>query len=104
MAILGPTRNHDEIRVWAESQGIVPANIEPSRVDSEPACMSLLHKMTADETAFVNEMSWVDFFACFDELGLAIVYDDATVFNEILQIDDLNPAKPPAYRWVTSHH
>ncbi|ADW69056.1 hypothetical protein AciX9_2011 [Granulicella tundricola MP5ACTX9] len=66
--------------------------------------MCLLHKMTVEETAFAKEMTWDEFFARFDVLGLAIVYDDSTVFNEILQIDDANPSTPPAYRWVTSHH
>ena len=66
--------------------------------------MSLLHKMTVQETSFVKEMSWEDFFARFDLLGLSVAYDDKTAFNEILQVDDANPSKPPAYRWVTSHH
>ena len=99
----GPTTNHSEIKTWAESLGVVPVNIEPNRIDSEPACMSLLHKMTVQETSFVKEMSWPDFFARFDELGLAVAYDDSTVFNEILQIEDRNPSTPPAYRWITSH-
>jgi hypothetical protein len=104
MAIKGPTKSHDEIRRWADSHGIVPANIEPNRIDAEAACMSLLHKMTVEETAFVKEMPWEEFFKRLDLLGLAVVYDDSTVFNEILQIDDANPQNPPAYRWVTSHH
>ena len=100
----GPTANHDEIRAWADSQGIVPANIEPNRVDSEAASMSLLHQMTVQETSFVKEMTWADFFARLDLLQLTVVYDDSTVFNEILQVDDASPGKPPAYRWITSHH
>jgi hypothetical protein len=91
MALRGPTTNHIEIREWAESQGIVAVNIEPQRVDSEPARMSLLHKMTADETAFVRVMTWEDFFARLDVLRLSVFYDDATVFNEILEIDGPTP-------------
>jgi hypothetical protein len=104
MAIKGPTKDHAEIRGWAKTHGIVPATIEPNRIDSEPACMTLLHKMTVDETSFAKEMAWEEFFMRMDLLGLAVVYDDSTVFNEILQVDDSNPHTPPAYRWVTSHH
>ena len=103
MAIKGPTTDHHEIRAWADSQGIVPANVEPNRIDAEPASMSLLHKKTIEETAFVKEMSWEDFFARFECLKLTLVYDDSTVFNEILRIDD-ESGPPPAYRTVTSHH
>ena len=91
MALKGPTTNHFEIREWADAQGIVAVNIEPQRVDSEPARMGLLHKMTADETAFAEEMSWEEFFARLDLLRLSVVYDDATVFNEILEIDGPSP-------------
>jgi hypothetical protein len=66
MALKGPTTNHIEIKEWADSQGIVAVNIEPQRRDSEPARMSLLHKMTADETAFVRVMSWE---VCADRSG-----------------------------------
>jgi hypothetical protein len=103
MAIKVPTTDHREIRAWADSQGIVPANVEPNRIDAEPASMALLHKKTIEETTFVKEMSWEDFFARFRYLKLTLVYDDSTVFNEILQIDD-DSYPPPAYRTVTSHH
>lgn len=98
-----PTRDRSEIRAWADSKGIVPVNIEPNRVDAESASMSLLHKMTAEETAFVKEMTWEDFFVRFDLLKLTLVYDDSTVSNEILRMDDkIEP--PQAYRTVIAHH
>ena len=78
-AIKGPTTDHREIRAWADSQGIVPANVEPNRVDAEPAPMALLHHKTIEETTFVKEMSWEDFFARFKYLKLTLVYDDLTV-------------------------
>ena len=61
MAIRGPTKNYEEIRAWADTQGMIPANLEPNRVDAEPACMCLLHKMTVEETAFAKEMVWEEF-------------------------------------------
>ena len=104
MALKGPTANHDEIRKWADFHGIVPVNIEPHRVDSEPASMALLHKQTALETTLVKEMAWDEFFIRVDQLRLAVVYDSSTVYNEILRVDDSGETIPPAYRVVTSHH
>ena len=54
MALKGPTRDWNEIRAWADSQGIVPANVGPHRIDSEPAFMALLHKKTIEETTLVK--------------------------------------------------
>jgi hypothetical protein len=103
MAIKGPTTNHTEIQGWASLQGIVPVNMAPQIVDSEPARMSLLHKMTVNEKAFVQEMTWEDFFARFDLLRLTLVYDDATVFNEILQVEAEDPVAPTVYATTASH-
>jgi hypothetical protein len=68
-------------------------------VDSEPARMGLLHKMTVAETSFAIEMTWEDFFKRFDLLRLTLVYDDATVFNEILQIE----GAPTVYPMTVLH-
>ena len=103
MAIKGPTRNHEEIRAWADTQGIIPVNLEPNRVDAEPPCMCLLHKMTVEETAFARELAWEDFFISLDLLNLTVVYDESTAFNEILHVDD-DVSQPHPYKTVTSHH
>jgi hypothetical protein len=103
MALRGPTTNHIEIREWADSQGIVAVNVEPQRIDSEPARMSLLHKMTADETVFVREISWEEFFARLDLLRLSVVCDDATIFNEIPEIDGPSPDALTPYATTRVH-
>ena len=102
MAIQGPTSNHEEIRVWAESLSIIPVTMEPHRIDAEPATMCLLPEGSAMNTSFVKEMTWSDFFARFDELRLTLVYDDVTVYNEILQVED--DRRPRAYKTITSHY
>ena len=104
VGLKGPTTDHGEILAWANLSGIVPVNVEPNRVDAEPAAMALLHKMTANETSQVKEMTWEDFFERFDALGLSLVYDDRTAFNEILQIEEQDANVPEPYRRVTPHH
>ena len=102
MAIQGPASNHEQIKAWAESRSIIPVNVEPNRIDAEPAAMCLLRKDSAMTTSFVKEMTWSDFFARFDELRLTLVYDDVTAYNEILQVDD--DLQPLPYKTITSHH
>ena len=96
MAIVGPTRDHEQIKQWADSKSIMPCNLEPNRIDAEPATMCLLHKETVASTPMAKPMPWAEFFKRFDELGLTLVYDEANAYNELLQVED--KVIPPAYR------
>ena len=49
-------------------------------------------------------MTWEEFFLRFEELGLTVVYDEATVYNEILRVDDYGESIPPAYRTIPPQH
>jgi hypothetical protein len=101
MAISGPTTDHQEIRRWAKSKGAVPVEVLPSGIDSEPALLRLMLKEQTKDRQ-VRVIGWDDFFAKFDALGLAVVYDDgSTGYNEILQRDEESPYISPAYRLVT---
>ena len=100
MALMGPTRDRREVRSWADAKGIVPVEMEPHRVNAEPACMALLARSTAESTARVRTIHWEDFFEKFDQLGLSVVYDEATAYNEILQVDAESTSIPPAYRII----
>ena len=100
MALKGPTTNRKEIRSWAESKNIVPVELEPHRVDAEPACMALLDRRTAESTARVMVTNWDDFFEKFEALRLTLVYDEGTAYNEILQVDHSSETAPPAYRKI----
>ena len=49
--------------------------------------------------ADVRQVSWDDFFAKFDALGLSFVYDEAVPErNELLQIEEKSAYRPLAYR------
>ncbi|RXH54033.1 hypothetical protein GRAN_5002 [Granulicella sibirica] len=65
--------------------------------------MALLARSTAETTARVRAISWEQFFEKFDQLGLTLVYDDGTAYNEILQVDAESKTIPPAYRIITSN-
>jgi hypothetical protein len=99
MAIAGPTNNHDEIRMWAESRSAVPVEVLPLVVDSIPALLQIMLKEQAKDHPNVLVIGWEEFFCKFDALGLTFVYDDAaTGYNEILQKEELSPYRHPEYR------
>ena len=101
MPILGPTTDHREIRHWADANGAVPTEILPQIVNSEPVQIRLTTKGSSVTHAERRTITWVEFFARFDELGLAFVYDDdSTGYNELLQIEAKSPYKNRQYAAV----
>ncbi len=99
MAIVGPTTNHKEIRIWAESKSALPVEVLPQIVDSVPAVLRLMFPVQIEHCSEARPISWEEFFAKFDALGLTFVYDDgATGYNEILQIEEQSPYRHSVYR------
>ena len=99
MAIAGPTTDHDEIRRWADSHSAIPVEVLPVIVDSEPALLRMILAGQVRDLPHVLTISWEEFFMKFDALGLTFVYDDdATGYNEILQIEEKSPYRHPVYR------
>ena len=69
MADSKTTTNHDEIRRWVEERGGYPARVKGTEV------------LRIDYPGFSGEdtlekISWEEFFAAFDENGLAFLYQD----------------------------
>ena len=99
MMITGPTVDHGEIRVWAEHHKMLPTEILPNVVDHEPPVLQLLPAKTVQSRPDVRVISWEEFFARFDLLGLAFIYDNEnTGYNELLQRDEKTPRLSDAYR------
>lgn len=84
--IVGPTADHREIRRWAERHDAVPAEIRLYKFDSQPSVLHFLFGPAKGGTAELRPISWEDFFARFDLMGLAMVFDE-TPFFEILQVE-----------------
>ena len=99
MPTLGPTTNHEEIRLWAESRAAVPTELLPHRFDGEPAALQIMASAAALGREDVRLISWEEFFCKFDELALTLVYDDGlNCQNEILQIEERSPYRHPNYK------
>ena len=100
MPISGPTSDHELIKGWANTHSFVPAERLPARVDGEPAELSLVSAIQAESRKDVVVIAWEDFFAKFDQHGLAFVYDNdsSSGFNEILQNEEKSPYRHPNRR------
>ena len=98
MPISKPTTDHDEIRHWATGHRLVPTEELPALVDHEPPQLRLITAEAAAKNEKMRALSWEEFFARFDLLGLALVYDeDSTGFNELLQNEDCSPYRSREY-------
>lgn len=78
----GPTSNHAEIWQWAARHQASPAEISPGKFDGEPSILHFLFgELRAKGTAELHPISWDDFFARFDLMGLTLVYDETPMFE-----------------------
>lgn len=95
MALSKNTRNHDEIRKWAEARGAVPAEVRSTHTANEPGILRLCFpKARGRNDENLSEISWEDFFEKFDENGLELVYQEKTAagrksnFNKLVHPTD----------------
>jgi len=79
MTLSKTTRDHDEIRRWAENHGAVPAEVASTERAGEPGILRFeFPKAPNHNDSKLKEIPWDDFFEKFDERGLALVYQDTT--------------------------
>jgi hypothetical protein len=69
------TRDHDEIRRWAEARGAKPVRVK------ETGVIELDFPGYEGGDRF-EEISWDDWFRVFDERGLTLQYQDETAGGE----------------------
>ncbi len=74
-------------------QRAAPMEIQQHVFDSEPSRLHFVFGLTPVDSRELKAISWEQFFAVFDLLGLALVYDDTPQF-EFLQVE-----KRSAYRF-----
>lgn len=79
MALSKTTRDHNEIRRWAEKRGAIPAEVTGTERNGETGILRFeFPKAPNHNDSKLNEISWDDFFEKFDERGLELVYQDVT--------------------------
>jgi len=83
MALSKTSRDHDEIRRWAEARGAVPAEVRGTEKGGEPGILRFEFPNAPNRNdGKLEEISWDDFFEKFDERGLELVFQERTADGE----------------------
>lgn len=86
------TREHDEIRRWAEERGGKPAHVKNTG-SAEDIGILRIDFPGYSGAGSLEPISWEDFFQKFDERGLALVFQEETAggqksnFNKLVSAD-----------------
>jgi hypothetical protein len=96
MAVIGPTTDHEEIVRWAKSQKATPCQTSVYKFDGEPAVLRFLFGDVLQAEPELKPLSWDEFFALFDVMGLTFVYENdhrntPTGQYQLLQIEEKSP-------------
>jgi hypothetical protein len=88
------TKDHEEIRRWAEERNAKPAHVATTESGDDIGILRLeFPGATASNDANLEEISWDQFFEKFDERGLALLYQEETAggersnFNKLVSAD-----------------
>ncbi len=91
MALSKTTKDHDEIKQWAESRGAVPGEVASTEGNGGPGILRFMFpKAPYHNDGALKEIEWDDFFGKFDASGLELIYQDVTAegaesnFNKLI--------------------
>ena len=109
MALSKNTKDHDEIRKWAEARGAVPSEVSSTHTSDEPGILRFqFPKAKNKNDAALQEISWDDFFEKFDESDLALVYQEKTAsgqksnFNKLVHPENAKVSKSTKKKSVSA--
>jgi len=83
------TTDHDEIRRWAEERGGKPASVKGTERSGEEAGLLRIDFPGVGGDGELEHISWEEFFAKFDEAGLALVHQEETSDGEVSRFNKL---------------
>lgn len=79
MTLSRTTRDHDEIRKWAEARGAVPAEVKGTERGGGAGILRFEFPNAPNRNdSKLEEISWEDFFEKFDQNNLELVYQEKT--------------------------
>lgn len=95
MALSKTTRDHDEIRRWAEERGAIPSEVASTERGNEPGILRFQFPGAKNSNdSKLKEISWDAFFEKFDENDLELLYQEKTAegqksnFNKLIHPSD----------------
>jgi hypothetical protein len=89
------TREHEEIRRWAEERGGKPAHVKNTGSSEDIGILRIDFPGYSGEGS-LEPISWEDFFNKFDERGLALVYQEETAGGQKSNFNKLVSAETAA--------
>jgi hypothetical protein len=107
MATTKTTRDHEEIRRWAEARGAVPAEVASTHQGDEPGILRFeFPKAPGHRDENLRPISWDEFFEKFDENNLELLYQETTAegapsnFNKMIHPES---EKHSSHKTASSH-
>ncbi len=90
MALAKTTKDHDEIRQWAEARGGKPAVVAATETDEATGIIRLMFPNAPNHNDdALEEISWDEFFEKFDASGLELTYQEKTAGGQISDFNKL---------------
>lgn len=93
------TRDHEEIRHWAEARGALPSEVASTHNRNEPGILRFqFPRSRGQNDQNLREISWDAFFEKFDENDLELVYQEKTAdgeksnFNKLVRAEQSSPS------------
>ena len=110
MALSKTTRDHDEIRRWAEERGAVPSEVASTERGNEPGMLRFQFPDAPNRNdGKLKEISWDAFFEKFDENDLELLFQEKTAegqqsnFNKLIHPSDEEHSKRRSSSSSKSH-
>ncbi len=90
MALAKTTKDHDEIRKWAEARDGKPAVVSATEGENETGIIRLMFPNAPNHNDdALEEISWDEFFEKFDASGLELTYQEKTAGGQISDFNKL---------------
>ena len=95
MALAKTTKDHDEIRKWAEARGGKPGVVAATETEEATGILRLMFPNAPHHNdGALEEISWDEFFEKFDESGLELTYQEKTADGQISDFNKLTYPDP----------
>lgn len=96
------TRDHDEIRRWAEERGGKPAHVKSTGSGDDPGILRIDFPGYSGEGS-LGPITWEQWFEKFDEQGLSLIYEEETAGGARSNFNKLVSAATAAEAEAKSH-
>ena len=95
MALAKTTKDHDEIRRWAEARGGKPAVVAATEGETQTGILRIMFPNAPNHNdGALEEIGWDEFFEKFDRSGLELTYQEKTAGGQLSDFNKLTYPEP----------